>query len=77
MVLRVRKQAKPGYSPYSKEQVLLATLRCVLDTVRATPRNPLVIKVLTEDEENSAMRERILAKRKALYKVTEEKVSAR
>ena len=55
VVIRVRKQAKPAYSPYSKEQVLLATLRCLLDTVRATPKNPLVVKVVAEDAEDEAL----------------------
>ena len=49
IVVQVRKQTKPAYSPYSREQVLLATLRCLLDSVRATPKEPLTIEVVTED----------------------------
>jgi hypothetical protein len=56
VVLHVRKQATPGYSPYSKEQVLLATMRCLLDAVRATPRAPLVLEVVTDDPADKALR---------------------
>lgn len=55
VVVHVRKQTKPAYSPYSKEQVVLATLRCLLDTVRATPQEPLTIKVVTEDPADNAL----------------------
>lgn len=56
VVLHVRKQAPPGYSPYSKEQVVLATMRCLLDAVRATPKAPLILEVVTDDPADEALR---------------------
>lgn len=56
VTVRVRRQPVPGYSPYSKEQVLLATLRCLLDSVTATTRQPLTIEVMTEDPADEALR---------------------
>lgn len=56
VVVHIRKQATPGYSPYTKEQVLLATMRCLLDAVRATPKRPLTVKVVTDDPADEALR---------------------
>ena len=55
IIVHVRKQTKPAYSPYSKEQVVLATLRCLLDSIRSTPKEPLTVKVVTEDPADEAL----------------------
>lgn len=54
--IHIRKQTVPAYSPYTKEQVLLATIRCLLDTVRATPKQPLEIQISTDDPADEALR---------------------
>jgi hypothetical protein len=49
VVLRVNAWPKPAYSPYSREQVLAATLQCLVRSSGGTPKVPLVIQVVTED----------------------------
>lgn len=49
VVIRVRRQPPPAYSPYSREQVVAATLHCLLRAVRATPEHPLDLRLATED----------------------------
>jgi len=56
VVIRVRKQTPPGYSPYSKERVLLATMRCLLDSVGATALEPLKITVEVEDPQDESLK---------------------
>lgn len=54
--IRLRRQTVPGYSPYTKEQVLLATLRCLLDAVSATSIQPLEVKIVTEDPADEGLK---------------------
>jgi hypothetical protein len=54
VVLRVKPWPKPAYSPYSREQVLAATLQCLLRSSGGTPKVPLVIQVVTEDPADQA-----------------------
>lgn len=49
VVLRVKAWPKPVYSPYSREQVLAATLQCLVRSSGGSPKVPLVIQVVTED----------------------------
>lgn len=49
VVLRVKSWPKPAYSPYSREQVLAATLQCLVRSTGGTPKTPLVVQVVTED----------------------------
>ena len=49
VVLRVKSWPKPAYSPYSREQVLAATLQCLIRSSGGSPKVPLVIQVVTED----------------------------
>ncbi len=54
VVIRVKAWKKPAYSPYSKEQVLAATLHCLLRSVGASKKHPLRIEVVAEDTEDAA-----------------------
>lgn len=50
--LQIKDWGKPAYSPYSKEQVLAATLRCALRQASATKKHPLVIKIEAKNVED-------------------------
>lgn len=52
--LRIKAWSKPAYSPYSKEQVLAATLHCLLRSTAATPKNPLNIKIIADNPDDLA-----------------------
>jgi hypothetical protein len=54
VMLRVKSWPKPAYSPYSREQVLAATLQCVVRSTGGTPKTPLVVQVVTEDPADQA-----------------------
>ncbi len=54
VVLRVKPWPKPAYSPYSREQVLAATLQCLVRSAGGRPKVPLVIQVVTEDPADQA-----------------------
>ena len=54
VVLRVKAWPKPAYSPYSREQVLAATLQCLVRSTGGTPKMPLVVQVVTEDPADQA-----------------------
>lgn len=45
VTLRLNNWAKPAYSPYSKEQVLAATLHCMLKNAHATRSNPMQVEI--------------------------------
>jgi type II secretion system protein G len=47
--LRVKAWPAPAYSPYTREQVMAATLHCLLRSIRATPKLPLQIEVITDN----------------------------
>ena len=49
VVLHIKARPVPAYSPYSREQVLAATLHCLLRGVSASPGTPLVVEVATDD----------------------------
>lgn len=50
VTIRIKDWPVPAYSPYNKEQVLAATLHCLLRSVHATPKSPLRVHI---DAENS------------------------
>ena len=54
VVLRVKSWPKPSYSPYSREQVLAATLQCLVRSSGCRPKVPLVVQVVTEDPADRA-----------------------
>jgi hypothetical protein len=45
----LRNQPRPAYSPYQREQVVAATLHCLLRSVHATPKSPLRVKIISEN----------------------------
>ncbi|MCW1887197.1 hypothetical protein OKA04_20835 [Luteolibacter flavescens] len=47
--LRVKAWPVPAYSPYTREQVMAATLHCLLRSTGSTPKAPLKIEVVTDD----------------------------
>ena len=49
VVLRVKSWPKPAYIPYSREQVLAATLQCLVRSSGGTPKVPLVIQIQTDN----------------------------
>jgi hypothetical protein len=52
VVIRVKAQPRPPYSPYTKAQVVAATLHCLLRSVYATPEHPLEIQLATDNPED-------------------------
>ncbi len=48
VVIRLRSWKPPGYSPYTREQVLAATLWCLLRSAAGNPKTPLVVRVVAE-----------------------------
>ncbi|QTN33100.1 hypothetical protein HZ994_12505 [Akkermansiaceae bacterium] len=52
VILNVKPWKPPGYSPYTKDQVLAATLWCVVRSAGGTPKRPLEIRVLAEARED-------------------------
>ena len=48
VTLRIKKWPAPAYSPYTKEQVLAATLRCLVNSANGTPEQPLDVRVIAE-----------------------------
>ncbi len=55
VMLRVKPWKPPGYSPYTKEQVLAATLWCLLRRTVGTPENPLDIRIIAEAAEDKPL----------------------
>ncbi|NIP93566.1 MAG: hypothetical protein GWO24_08955, partial [Akkermansiaceae bacterium] len=53
VTIKVRDWPEPGYSPYRKDQVLAATLHCLLRSVHATSKSPLKIRVEAENPEDA------------------------
>lgn len=47
--LVLKNQARPAYSPYQREQVVAATLHCLLRSVHATPKSPLRVQIISEN----------------------------
>lgn len=55
VTLRLKPWKPPGYSPYTKEQVLAATLWCLLRRTVGTPENPLDVRVLAEGADDKPL----------------------
>jgi len=53
VTIRVNDWPRPAYSPYTKEQVLAATIHCLLRSVHATPEQPLVLKLDARNPEDA------------------------
>ncbi|MFC4991296.1 hypothetical protein [Rubritalea tangerina] len=51
--IRIKPWPKPAYSPYTKEQVLIATLHCLMRSTHGTPDAPLVIQIIAEDPKDN------------------------
>jgi hypothetical protein len=55
VILRVKSWKPPGYSPYTKDQVLAATLWCLIRSTGGTPEHPLDIRVVTEGPDDKLL----------------------
>ncbi|MES2658551.1 MAG: hypothetical protein V4689_08030 [Verrucomicrobiota bacterium] len=55
VTLRVKPWKPPGYSPYTKDQVLAATLWCLLRSTGGTPENPLDVRVVAEGPDDKLL----------------------
>ncbi len=55
VILRVKPWKIPGYSPYTKEQALAATLWCLLRSVGGTPESPLDVRIVAEGQEDKSL----------------------
>lgn len=58
VTLRVKSWKPPGNSPYTKDQVLAATLWCLLRSTHATPERPLEVRVIAEGSDDKALEEK-------------------
>jgi hypothetical protein len=47
--LVLRNQARPAYSPYQRQQVVAATVHCLLRSVHATPKSPLRVQIVSQN----------------------------
>ena len=56
--IRLHKQPKPAYSPYSREQVLAATIHCLLRSNSGSPKAPIVLKITADDPADAPLAER-------------------
>lgn len=55
VTLRVKPWKPPGYCPYTKDQVLAATLWCLLRSTGGTPENPLDVRVIAEGPDDKPL----------------------
>lgn len=55
VTLRLNAWKPPGYSPYTKEQVLAATLWCLIRSTNSSPENPLEVRVVAEGVDDKAL----------------------
>ncbi len=55
VTLRMNSWKPPGYSPYTKEQVLAATLWCLIRRAGGTPEQPLDVRVVAEGPEDKPL----------------------
>ena len=55
VTLRVKPWKIPGYSPYTKEQVLAATLWCLIRSAGGTPDSPLDVRIVAEGQEAKSL----------------------
>ncbi len=58
VTLRVKAWKAPGYSPYTKDQVVAATLWCLIRSTYGTPEAPLEVRVVAEGAEDKALEEK-------------------
>lgn len=49
VTIRMKNWDIPKYSPYSREQVLAATIHCLLRSAPSSPSRPITIKILAEE----------------------------
>jgi hypothetical protein len=61
-VIRLRDSPKPAYSPYTKEQVLAATIHCLLRSNRGTPERPMVLEITADAPEDKPLTEKYAGK---------------
>lgn len=61
-VIRLRGFVKPAYSPYSKEQVLAATIHCILRSNRGTPERPIQLEITADVPEDKVLAEKFAGK---------------
>ena len=62
VTLRLKPWKAPAYSPYTKDQVLAATLWCLLRKAGGTPERPLEVRVVAEGEDDKALEARYSGK---------------
>ena len=55
VILNVKSWKTPAYSPYTKDQVLAATVWCVVRSAGGTPKRPLEIRVVAEGKEDKQL----------------------
>jgi hypothetical protein len=55
VTLRLNAWKPPAYSPYTKEQVLAATIWCLIRSTGSSPERPLELKVVTESEDDKLL----------------------
>lgn len=60
--VRLKAWKPPGYSPYSREQVLAATLWCLLRSAGGTPERPVDVRVVAEAEADKPLEAKFSAK---------------
>ena len=53
--LRLNTWKPPAYSPYTKEQVLAATIWCLIRSVGSSPERPLELQIVAEAEEDKLL----------------------
>ncbi len=53
VTIRIKDWPVPAYSPYRKDQVVSATLHCLLRSVHASPESPLKIRIDAENREDA------------------------
>ena len=62
VTLRVKPWKIPGYSPYTKEQVLAATLWCLIRSAGGTPESPLDVRIVAEGQEDKSLEKKYSGK---------------
>ncbi len=56
--IRLHKQPKPAYSPHTREQVLAATIHCLLRSNSGSPKAPIILKITAADPADTALAEK-------------------
>lgn len=55
VILRIKSWKPPSYSPYTKDQVLAATLWCLVRGAGGTPEKPLVVQVVADGQDDKPL----------------------